>query len=82
MPADSLVRACDTEAPAESMRAQGAHWHGLPDLRPYIFLRGSMRWSDFITLFPAVPGVTLLEGAIHVRRGRMCRTRTTKGPTC
>ena len=36
-----LVRACDTEVPAQSMRAQGVHWHGLPlpPPRPYIYLR-------------------------------------------
>ena len=34
-----LARACDTEAPAQSTRAQGARWHGLPPPRPYIFLR-------------------------------------------
>ena len=25
-----LVRACDTEVPAQSMRAQSVHWHGFP----------------------------------------------------
>ena len=36
-----LVRACDTEAPAQSTCAQGARWHGLPlpPPRPYIYLR-------------------------------------------
>ena len=31
--------ACDTEVPAQSMRAQGVHWHALPPPRPYIYLR-------------------------------------------
>ena len=36
-----LARACDTEAHAQSMRAQGVHWHGLPlpPPKPYIHLR-------------------------------------------
>ena len=35
----TLVHACDAEAPAQSMRSQGAHWRGLPDPKPYIYLR-------------------------------------------
>ena len=36
-----LARTCDTEAPAQSTRAQGVRWHGLPlpPPRPYIYLR-------------------------------------------
>ena len=37
-----LVHACDTEVPAQSMRAQSVHWNGLPPPRPYIFLRPSL----------------------------------------
>ena len=35
------VRTCDTEAPAQSTRAQGARWHGLPFPPPrlYVYLR-------------------------------------------
>ena len=38
----TLVCACDTEVPAQSMRAQGVHWHGFPHPRPYVFLRPSL----------------------------------------